>query len=584
MEMWLLTCLTLVTAIVIGFVRWLLGEYKPDNQPRTGWVFKEVSEFKSEALKGIFEIAGTPYSVRSMPLAEELARFPGGLANIFAFVLVHSISESAFQKQGLAVGDEVTVEGPWFWGLVPRQITRINGVPVWAYTPPVQQQQSTQSKRTKLLQFLGSKARVYLSCLPILEGSFVMIAGESNSRKTSVANILQRELVVGPNKRVFACLIDERADEGQLMADRPEITRWTLTSRLHPEDTRVFAEFLFAIAKRASLFHEVVLFLDSITRLAEIENLISDNDKGMGAGGLSNQALSSFLTNFVSGVGASPIGSFTIVATALLDRTSRLRSALFEAIRQKGHVVIPLLPGGPGNLPPRPNVFEWDLRAPETPGSEIAPYASKIRDLQDAMKREARKIRDDMLQTAAEKAGTRYIGDETKKAEITDDAMTSFTVNVFAWFAQCTEVMTLQEIWEEWPRILAHEQDIVKRVQAHFGSQAEAAQAANAAEPMQTATAQTVVEKAPTADAGRVVVVETIAGDNGAEPSMEAERAETESPDAKLLRLQEVARAANAEGDAIAEELKKKRQNKNRENAAAARRFFETSPSASEGA
>lgn len=578
MDILLTLCLGTGAAIVLGFVRWLLGEYKPDNQPRTGWVFKEVSEYKSEALRGIFEIAGTPYSVRSMPLAEELAHFRGGLANIFAFVLVHSISESTFQKRGLAIGDEVTVEGPWFWGLIPRQITRINGIPVWVYTPPVQQQQSTQSRRTKLLQFLGAKASVYLSCLPILEGSFVMIAGESNSRKTSVANIFQRELVVGSNTRAFACLIDERADEGVLMADRPDITSWTLTSRLHPEDTRVFAEFLFSIAKRASLFHEVVLFLDSITRLAEIENLISDNDKGMGAGGLSNQALSNFLTNFVSVVGASPIGSLTIIATALLDRTSRLRSALFEAIRQKGHVVIPLLPGGPGNLPPRPNVFEWDLRAPETPGSEIAAYASHIRDLHDAMKREARKIRDDMLQAAAEKAGTRYIGDESKKAEITDDAMTSFTVNVFAWFAQCTEVMELPEIWENWQRILDRDQDIVKRVQAHFGNVAEAAKAANAAEPAQTATQTVVKEKAPTADAGRAVVVRTIAGDG-----KENGDASQESPDAVAERLARDAKTAREEGDELARRWTDKKKEQLRTDVEAARAFFGASPKASEG-
>lgn len=177
---------------------------------------------------------------------------------------------------------------------------------------------------------------------PLGKGQRAMIVAPSRAGKTMVLQAVAEGIVKNyPNSALYILLVDERPEEvtemelcgyGEVIA----------SSFDHPADRHVsVAEMTLERARRrVEMGEDVVIILDSITRLARAYNT---NERGTGrtlSGGLDASSLDKpkrFLgsaRNIDPGQGG---GSLTIIATALIDTGSRMDEVIFEEFKGTGN-------------------------------------------------------------------------------------------------------------------------------------------------------------------------------------------------------------------------------------------------------
>ncbi|MBR3477923.1 MAG: transcription termination factor Rho [Bacteroidaceae bacterium] len=263
------------------------------------------------------------------------------------------VNPSQVQHYGLKTGDVVegTIrpprEGEKFFPLV--NINKINGcepaivrdrVPFEYLTPlfPEEKFKLCSGKND------SPSSRIVDLFSPIGKGQRALIVAQPKTGKTllmkDIANSIARN---HPEAYLMMLLIDERPEEVTDMARtvNAEVIASTFDA---PADNHVrIANIVLEKAKRmVECGHDVVIFLDSITRLARAYNTVSPASGKVLTGGVDANALQKPKRFFGAARNIEGGGSLTIIATALIDTGSKMDEVIFEEFKGTGNMELQL--------------------------------------------------------------------------------------------------------------------------------------------------------------------------------------------------------------------------------------------------
>jgi transcription termination factor Rho len=177
---------------------------------------------------------------------------------------------------------------------------------------------------------------------PFGKGQRALIVAPAKAGKTMVLQAIAEGVVKNyPDSRLLILLVDERPEEVTEM-ENTGFGEVISSSFDHPAERHVnVAEITLERARRwAEVGDDVVIILDSITRLARAYNTVEEGTGRTLSGGLDANSLEKpkrFLgsaRNISSGEGG---GSLTIIATALVDTGSRMDDVIFEEFKGTGN-------------------------------------------------------------------------------------------------------------------------------------------------------------------------------------------------------------------------------------------------------
>ncbi|MBL0725625.1 MAG: transcription termination factor Rho [Alphaproteobacteria bacterium] len=179
---------------------------------------------------------------------------------------------------------------------------------------------------------------------PIGKGQRALIVAPPRSGKTVVMkNIAHAINANHPDVKLIALLIDERPEE---FTDMIKCVSGEVVSSTFDEPAErhvALAEIIIAKAKRmVEQGQDVVVLLDSITRLARAYNTIAPSSGKILTGGIDSNALQRPKRFFGAARNITREGSLTIIATALVDTGSKMDEVIFEEFKGRGNSEIVL--------------------------------------------------------------------------------------------------------------------------------------------------------------------------------------------------------------------------------------------------
>ena len=203
-------------------------------------------------------------------------------------------------------------------------------------------------KRIKLERGNGSSeditARIIDICSPIGKGQRGLIVSPPKAGKTiMLQNIAQSITTNNPECHLIVLLIDERPEEVTEMARM--VDGEVVSSTFDEPATRhvQVAEMVIEKAKRlVEHKKDVVILLDSITRLARAYNTVSPSSGKVLTGGVDANALHRPKRFFGAARNIEEGGSLTILATALIETGSKMDEVIFEEFKGTGNSEIHL--------------------------------------------------------------------------------------------------------------------------------------------------------------------------------------------------------------------------------------------------
>ena len=187
-------------------------------------------------------------------------------------------------------------------------------------------------------------ARVLDLMTPIGKGQRALIVAPPRTGKTmllqNVANSITRN---HPEVTLIVLLIDERPEEVTDM--QRSVHGEVISSTFDEPPTRhvQVADMVIEKAKRLVEYRrDVVILLDSVTRLARAHNSVVPPSGKILSGGIDSNALQKPKRFFGSARNIEEGGSLTIIATALIDTGSRMDDVIFEEFKGTGNLEINL--------------------------------------------------------------------------------------------------------------------------------------------------------------------------------------------------------------------------------------------------
>ena len=197
--------------------------------------------------------------------------------------------------------------------------------------------------RIKLERGNGSSeditARIIDICSPIGKGQRGLVVSPPKAGKTiMLQNIAQSITTNNPECHLIVLLIDERPEEVTEMARM--VDGEVVSSTFDEPATRhvQVAEMVIEKAKRlVEHKKDVVILLDSITRLARAYNTVSPSSGKVLTGGVDANALHRPKRFFGAARNIEEGGSLTIISTALIDTGSRMDEVIFEEFKGTGN-------------------------------------------------------------------------------------------------------------------------------------------------------------------------------------------------------------------------------------------------------
>ena len=181
-------------------------------------------------------------------------------------------------------------------------------------------------------------------CAPIGKGQRGLIVSPPKAGKTMMLqNIAQAITHNHPECYVIVLLIDERPEEVTEMAR--SVRGEVISSTFDEPATRhvQVAEMVIEKAKRLVEHHrDVVILLDSITRLARAYNTVIPSSGKVLTGGVDANALQRPKRFFGAARNVEEGGSLTIIATALVETGSRMDDVIYEEFKGTGNMEVHL--------------------------------------------------------------------------------------------------------------------------------------------------------------------------------------------------------------------------------------------------
>ena len=179
---------------------------------------------------------------------------------------------------------------------------------------------------------------------PIGKGQRGMIVAPPKAGKTTILKKIANSITANnPEIELIVLLIDERPEEVTDMKRSIKGDVIYSTFDEVPEHHVKVAEMVLERAKRLTeQKKDVVILLDSITRLARAYNLVIPSSGRTLSGGLDPSALHKPKRFFGAARNTEDAGSLTILATALVDTGSRMDDVIFEEFKGTGNMEVHL--------------------------------------------------------------------------------------------------------------------------------------------------------------------------------------------------------------------------------------------------
>ncbi|MBV9795838.1 MAG: transcription termination factor Rho [Actinobacteria bacterium] len=190
----------------------------------------------------------------------------------------------------------------------------------------------------------SATARVIDLVAPIGQGQRGLIVAPPKAGKTLLLKEIARAVTAArPDLHLMLVLVGERPEEvTDLRRSVNAEVAWSTFDR-SPEDHVRVAELAIERAKRlVEAGRDVVVLLDSITRLARAYNLLAPASSRILAGGVATAALPPPRTFLGAARNLEEGGSLTILSTALVDTGSRMDDVFFEEFKGTGNLELRL--------------------------------------------------------------------------------------------------------------------------------------------------------------------------------------------------------------------------------------------------
>ncbi|GAA4955932.1 transcription termination factor Rho [Algibacter agarivorans] len=262
------------------------------------------------------------------------------------------VSQSQIRLFGLKVGDTVLgnvrppKEGEKYFPLI--KVRRINGqnpnvvrdrVSFEHLTPLFPQEKFNLAERQSTIS-----TRIMDLFAPIGKGQRGMIVSQPKTGKTMLLKDVANAIAANhPEVYQMILLIDERPEEVTDMQRnvRGEVIASTFDKEAH-EHVKI-ANIVLEKAKRlVECGHDVVILLDSITRLARAYNSVQPASGKILSGGVDANALHKPKRFFGAARNIENGGSLTIIATALTETGSKMDEVIFEEFKGTGNMELQL--------------------------------------------------------------------------------------------------------------------------------------------------------------------------------------------------------------------------------------------------
>ena len=179
---------------------------------------------------------------------------------------------------------------------------------------------------------------------PIGKGQRGLIVSPPKAGKTMVLQSIANAITVNnPEAHLMVVLVDERPEEVTDMQRSVKGEVIASTFDRPAEDHTIIAELAIERAKRlVELGHDVVVLLDSMTRLGRAYNLAAPASGRILSGGVDSTALYPPKRFFGAARNIEHGGSLTILATALVETGSRMDEVIFEEFKGTGNMELKL--------------------------------------------------------------------------------------------------------------------------------------------------------------------------------------------------------------------------------------------------
>ncbi len=179
---------------------------------------------------------------------------------------------------------------------------------------------------------------------PIGKGQRALIVAQPKTGKTLLMKDIANSIAANhPEAYLMMLLIDERPEEVTDMARTVKAEVIASTFDAPAENHVKIAGIVLEKAKRmVECGHDVVIFLDSITRLARAYNTVSPASGKVLSGGVDANALHKPKRFFGAARNIEGGGSLTIIATALIDTGSKMDEVIFEEFKGTGNMELQL--------------------------------------------------------------------------------------------------------------------------------------------------------------------------------------------------------------------------------------------------
>ena len=185
-------------------------------------------------------------------------------------------------------------------------------------------------------------SRVMNLFVPVGKGQRAVIVAPPRTGKTIIIQRIANSITENhPEVELFVLLIDERPEE---VTDMQRSVNGEVVSSTFDEPAQRHIQVADMVIEKAKRYVEhgkdVVILLDSLTRLARASNTVTPASGKVLSGGIEANALQRPKRFFGAARNTEEGGSLTIIATALIDTGSRMDEVIFEEFKGTGNMEV----------------------------------------------------------------------------------------------------------------------------------------------------------------------------------------------------------------------------------------------------
>jgi transcription termination factor Rho len=270
----------------------------------------------------------------------------GGFLRLAANSYLPAKGDPAVKLPGLRRGDLVALEDGRVKSVNQLPADTLDGRPEFTNLGAVHPSRplTLETPRASAPRTAETQRVVDLVC-PFGFGQRALIVSPPKAGKTMMLQAIAEAVAENhPSARLLVLLVDERPEEVSEMVDwgRGEVVASSFD--LPHERHVAVADMVFEHARRyVELGRDVVIVLDSLTRLARSHNTTGRGTGRTMSGGLDAQALAKPKALFGAARAIPDQGSLTVIATALVETESRMDDVIFEEFKGTGNAELRLV-------------------------------------------------------------------------------------------------------------------------------------------------------------------------------------------------------------------------------------------------